>query len=356
MIGAWFFMALMLAQQAAPPPEKAQEELPVFRAETTLALVRFHVVRKNIYVETLKPEDIVLLEDGVPRKLALFEGGRSARRTVPVEVILLFDISGSVTQEGLLDPLVFKSVLLDGVPNARLAVYGFGATLFRFCRPTRDTAELAGAFQRVLNFRAGAEPKPVAIHLKLPPKRKTDPRGGTWIYEAVLAAAKDAAAGPGNVTRMLLVFSDGFSTTTSRPEDAATPVSELGIPLYPAVLGHYRIQEQIRQAHESGYDRMGVLTDGARRRLARLEDQESEIQQFASLGELTGGRAFDPRMINLEIVRQLLAAMVAQIRCEYVVGLTPTPSTGAPARHELQVRLRAKELGKVLGGARTVTY
>lgn len=352
------FLGALVAQQAAPgpPPQQAPGELPVFRAETTLALVRFHVVRKNAYVDDLKPADVVLLEDGSPRKLTLFEGGRSVQRTVPVEVTLLFDTSGSVTHEGLLDPLVYQSTLLDGVPNARLAVYGFDSVLRRFSRPTRDPAELAGAFERVVNFRSGARPRPDTIRLQLPPKRKSDPRGGTWIYESVLAAARDAAAWPGNATRMLVVFSDGFSTTTSRPEDAATPISELGIPVYPVALGHHRIQEQMRQVYETGYNSQGVMNDGARQRLQRLEAQENDILGFAGLGELTGGRSFDPRVINLTVVRQILAGLLNQIRCEYVVGFTPGPPAGQPLRHRLQVRLRGKELGKVLGGTRAITY
>ncbi|MCX6615738.1 MAG: VWA domain-containing protein [Acidobacteria bacterium] len=358
MLAAWMVWGALVAQQAAPgpPPQQAPGELPVFRAETTLALVRFHVVRKNAYVDDLKPADVVLLEDGSPRKLTLFEGGRAARRTVPVEVILLFDTSGSVTQEGLLDPLAYQSTLLDGAPNARLAVYGFDSALRRFSRPTRDPAELAGALERVVNFRSGARPRPDTIRLQLPPKRKSDPRGGTWIYESVLAAAKDAAAWPGNATRMLVVLSDGFSTTTSQPEDAASLASELGIPIYPVVLGHHRLEEQMRQVHETGYNSQGVMSDGARQRLQRLEAQERDILDFARLGELTGGRSFNPRTINLTVVRQILAGLLNQIRCEYVVGFTPGPPAGQPLRHKLQVKLRGKELGKVLGGARSITY
>jgi hypothetical protein len=85
--------------------------------------------------------------------------------------VLLFDVSGSVKQEGLLDPLAYnyKAALLDGLPNARLAVYGFDSNLKRSCRPTRDPAELAAAFLRVVNFRAGAGPRPEIIRLQLPP-------------------------------------------------------------------------------------------------------------------------------------------------------------------------------------------
>ena len=65
-------------------PLEAQD--PVFRTETNLALVRFHVVRKKFYVDDLKPEDIILLEDGKPRQITLLEGGRTRQRTVPVEM------------------------------------------------------------------------------------------------------------------------------------------------------------------------------------------------------------------------------------------------------------------------------
>src|SRR5204862_5551332 len=79
------------------------QETPVFRSDTTLALVRFHVVRKKFYVDDFKPEDILLLEDGEPRQITLLEGGRIKQRTVPVEMILLFDTSGSGVVVGLLN-------------------------------------------------------------------------------------------------------------------------------------------------------------------------------------------------------------------------------------------------------------
>ena len=46
----------------------------------------------------LKPDEVVLLEDGKPEKITLFEGGSAAQGTVPVELILLFDLSGRVMQ------------------------------------------------------------------------------------------------------------------------------------------------------------------------------------------------------------------------------------------------------------------
>ena len=52
----------------------AQDEV-TFKAQSTLATVRFHVVQNDHYVTELKPEDVILLEDGAPRKFTVFENG-----------------------------------------------------------------------------------------------------------------------------------------------------------------------------------------------------------------------------------------------------------------------------------------
>src|ERR1035438_10005787 len=96
---ARYWLAVLTLVVALPI---AGQEEPVFRASTTLATVSFHVVRDKHYVDDLKPQDLVLLEDGTPRNITFFEGGRS-KRTMAVDIALLFDISGSVVDEGLLD-------------------------------------------------------------------------------------------------------------------------------------------------------------------------------------------------------------------------------------------------------------
>src|SRR5262249_44117855 len=121
-----------------------------FRTETSLALVRFHVVQKKMYADSLRPDDIELLEDGKPQKLALFEGGRAQRRNVPIEIVLLFDTSGSVTEPGLLDPVSIKRNLLDTLPGASISVYRFEGRMRRLVRATRDFGQMQEAFAALL--------------------------------------------------------------------------------------------------------------------------------------------------------------------------------------------------------------
>jgi VWFA-related protein len=310
----------LAAQQPAPQPAA---DTPVFRSDTNLALVRFHVVRKHSYASDLKRDDVILLEDGQPRPIASFEGGSSGPRSAPVEMILLFDTSGSVKQAGLLDPLAYQTALLDRLPAVRLSVYAFNAALWKHCRSTRDPSEIEAALRRVLDG-PRAETEAARIALELPRGRKG--AAGTWLFEAIMAAAKDAS-GP------LVVFSDGLPTTTTRSEDAAAALAALGIPVYPVVLGH---------AGTAGKP-WGPM-------------QEMFMADFARLAEGTGGRSFDPPAINLTVVREILAALAEEIRCEYVVGFAPPASSGGVRRHKLEVKLRSRELGSVQGGTRTVIH
>lgn len=355
------FASLLLGQQP-----------PVFHADTSLALVRFQVVHDNSYVLNLKPEDVQLLEDGKPRKFTVFENGRAEGRTNIVDLVLLFDISGSVLNAGLLNPLVFKSSVLDGVPNVQLAIYGFSDDLRRYCPPTRDMAVLEAAFHS-LGERAAGE----TIELKPLPKRSAR-KPGTWIYEAVIAAARDVTpkpdvhstvtfgppgAGEGEggeltslSTAMMLVFSDGLANGSSAvPEDASAVAQELGVTVYPAVLGYKNIQDQIRQAREAAGVHPGQAEPRSSARVINLDGQQAEVQRFTRLGPLTGGRAFDLPQISLAVMQQILTFMVGQIRHQYLVGFVPEAST-RPRSHKVEVRLVDKRKGTLMGGVRTLVH
>ncbi|SPE41347.1 exported hypothetical protein [Candidatus Sulfopaludibacter sp. SbA3] len=368
MTGGKYHRSLIAAALVAALPLAAQQT-PVFRAGTALVLVPFHVARDNSYVANLKAEDVILLEDGAPRSFTFFEFGGSAKRKTPVDLVLLFDYSCSLLQTGMFDPLVFKSGLLDGLDNVRLAVYGFGTELRRYCRPTRDMAVFDPA------LRALVQRRPVnPIKLELPPKRKGTP--DTWLYEAVIGAARDAMPQPdvqstvtfhtapesvresvvsqGSV--MMMVFSDGIPTTTSVPEDAVIVCQRLGVPVYPVVLCYDVLLGQIKQVQETGRDRQGNLTDAANARMMELRATQRHIQDFARLGELTGGRSFDSPQLSLNVMRQILGFMVGQVRNQYLAGFVPEKPAGPQRQHKLEVRLVDKRLGKVLGGTRTVVH
>jgi len=344
--------------QAAPgggqqPPAPASPEF-VLRTETQLVLVPFHVVRQGKYVEGLQARDIRLLEDGVEQKVAVFEGPPSTRtsRSIPVEVILLLDVSLSVMNTNLLNGLALKEALLDGLGgNVGVSVYAFARRLKRFTFPTRDVAKLSAALASAYEFS----------------------HSGTRLYEAVIETCRDAAR-RGAATRLMVILSDSFSTSDTPPERAVAAARQFGVTLYPVVLGHERVVQQALRAEgrAGGRGPMDVPdrargnrrrgdSAGRRRdlpgrpdRQVQARDREARMLEFAGMGEATGGRSFDPRSVNSAVMRAILQSIVAQVQAEYVVGYYPAVSEKPPAPRQVQVMLLDNKTGKLYGGRRLV--
>jgi hypothetical protein len=218
--------------------------------------------------------------------------------------------------------------LLDGLGvDIKISVYVFGDRVKRLCAPTNDLAKIKQAFDLVYKMKLG----------------------GTRIYESIMETARLASTGSAtDVTRLMLIMSDGFATTNTPPRNAAQIANAYGISLYPMVLGHDKIVKQLQAENRNNRNDQP--------RHSRAADKEMEIQEFAMLGELTGGRSFDPPVASSLMMRSMLRFMAGQIVCQYVAGYNPGPPGAEPQKHKITVRLRNKSLGKLVGGTRLVTH
>lgn len=333
-------------------------------------LISIHVERNKKFATDLTAGDVVLLEDGHEREFPLFEGGTS--RTLPLDVLLLFDTGKQVALNYSLtatDAALFQASLLDKLPAARLAVYGYENVLMPFCGPTRNPRELSKALSTMSKFMKESLPgrTPARPRLSPPPPGsitihdwqwfgRTDGKrgGGSAIYEAIVAAARAEAAWPGDATRALVVFGRGSRGSTvaqaadterrlgkridpmMQPEEALPILRQLGIHLYPV-----RIYEFFYQ----------IL---ARRTMS--ESGERNVRVFLDMGEATGGLAFEPEQITATVMEEILTGVAEHLRSEYVVAFRPAPSDGKPVTHHLEVRLRPGQKGVVTGGVRDVVY
>jgi hypothetical protein len=59
----------------------AFQPAPTFRADSTLVLIHFHVLKVALYATDVKAEDLILLEDGIPRTFTRLRAPRSRRRS-----------------------------------------------------------------------------------------------------------------------------------------------------------------------------------------------------------------------------------------------------------------------------------
>ena len=253
---------------------------PVFRAGTDLVTVPFQVHRGSRSIADLKPEDVVLLEDGVPRGFTFFE--------VPpahftLDLVVMFDVTNPVADQtqkkrrvGFWDPKALQNLasywseaitrrLLDehGV-TIRFSIYRFDQNkLQRLCQPTSDPKVLLDALRRLSArlSRAGQAvgqdvdiPLPAGLAIRAR-ERKAQADGlppQPWSLAGALSALTDSSAAPAFNTekageekasadkelasRALVIFSTGAEGTTLTPEGLADQAVAPGVPVYPVAL------------------------------------------------------------------------------------------------------------------------
>jgi VWFA-related protein len=316
-----------------PLPSHTDTDRPAltFRTDTNLALVHFQVSpKKGEFVTDLRSEEIVVKEDGVAQKIAVFEGGRFYPRTMPVEISLLFDCSGSMAMAGLINPHVFGPNLLDEYENVRIAIYGFSDDLTRLTTPTRDPETLQTAMAGVLRV----------------------PHGNTPLFRTIGALTREAAGTPGDAIRMVVIFSDGESyplDDSNLCNKAVSDAQELGVALYPVTLKGVPSQSGPMPIGPPPSSPNPMPTYGA------ALDRELSTNLFAGLGRLTGGQAFASAP-STEVLPNILRSLGREIRYEYVVGYYYPAGSGSGKRRRVTVSWSGKGRGEIMGGTRMIVY
>lgn len=345
-----FFLAsgVLLGQQAPPVSSP-----PIFRSQTELVLLSFHVTQAKHNVTELTPTDVLLLEDGKPRDFSIFDSP-AAKTRMPLDLVLLFDTNPAIPY--FWDPdavysfvrdwdeAMSRAALANQAADIRISVcHAAGQDLYRLVRATTDAPQLLDAFRSLLTPEAGT-----AIPLFLPPKRdRVEPGPFTndyvtsafistvsrgWPLEAAIGTLNDVTTAPDKVARMLVIFSEGIGGTTTIPEDVGNHALDLGIPIYPIVTNY---QGHITSSYPRNQFRMG---------------------QFAKLGKMTGGRAVEHQKIDAATLRMILESVETDGLSQYVVGFEPSPTRGTSKAHKLEIKLVSKSSGKLEGGTRRAIY
>jgi hypothetical protein len=386
----------LCAQQGVP------DFSPTFSSEARLVLLSFNVQRGAYFAPDLKPEDVLLLEDGKPRAFTVFEGPGKGRRP-PLELVLLFDTTTLPPAESKLkvrdtywdrdSTYSFaaqwgekdsRAILEKDGADVRVSIYRYDhQQLQNLCRSTKDPEILSRAIQRLPE----AIPASEAIPLTLPRGRIAHAGANTksgrlywplsWTLEAVIRALNDSTSGHEAAMRALIVFSERVGPTTTREEDAADAALALGVPLYPVVIGfeeyllhpfgtmsvrsdfftqHSDVMIQIprpdQQPSSSGPAAANPLEDSTRR---YVNGSTVPMLRFGRLGPLTGGAALFPSQINAAAITDILGVIRDKSLSQYIVGFVPQ-SSDRPRSHRLKIGIKAAADGKLVGGERTAVY
>jgi hypothetical protein len=409
---AVLLVGMSLAKQTSQEPAQ-----PTLHVQTDLVVVPFQVRRGSRSVSGLKPSDVVLLEDGVPRA---FTGFEAPSDHLSLELVMMFDVTdvergGFWSAKALHDltsywnEAIARALLEEPGATIQISVYQFDQyRLRRLCRSTDDPKELLTALDR-LN-----DPIPAGqgFDLQLPrgtvvrvedqvEKRDVIPWSRSLL--GAITVLGDSAGSTTMVPRALVIFSPGAEGTSITPQDLADQGVAANVPIYPVVLptdqaiwyeGYpfdpegplgWGLHCGLGHCGPGRFSQWGMCIDPELRgkRVPVPLPDTSLIDcplnvPFEDVGKQTGGRSFEPArrappkiprsgearpldrfsmaggQVN-DILEAVKRHALARFTSTYTVWFAPSPST-SPRNHKLEVRLATKSSAKVTDGKRSAAY
>jgi VWFA-related protein len=283
---------------ASEPLRKQGPEGYVLHTDVEEVVLNATVLDGTKLVPDMKKENFTIFEDGVKQTLISFQ-----HTDVPVSIALVVDNSGSMSRKR---PSVNKSAL-DLVqasnPQDEAFVVNFSDEAFIDQEFTSDVNKLRDGLGHI------------------------ESRGGTALYDAVVASADKLVADARRPKQVLVIITDG--------EDNASTLT---------------LEQTIRRVQQlSGPE---IYTIGL---LFGDENSRSEIRHARRALEMlsteTGGIAFFPK--SIEQIDEVAAEVARDIRNQYTLGYHSTKPSSEPGFRRIQVNAEEKGMGKLTVRTRT---
>jgi VWFA-related protein len=277
---------------------RKQGEGYVLHTDVEEVVLNCTVLDGNRLVQDLKRDNFEIFEDGVKQSLISFQ-----HTDLPVSIALVVDNSGSMSRKR---PSVNKSALdliQASNPDDEAFVVNFSDEAFIDQEFTSNVNKLRDGLARL------------------------ESRGGTALYDAVVASADKLVADAKHPKQVLILITDGEDNASSQNlEQTINRVQQLSGPVIYSIgllFGDEMSHAEVRHA---------------RRALEMLSTE-------------TGGMAYFPK--SVEQVDQITAEVARDIRNQYTLGYHSTKPTTEPGFRRVQVNASAKGTGKLTVRTRT---
>jgi Ca-activated chloride channel family protein len=291
--------------QSAPPPQgAAQGQEPgvepggfVFHADVQEVLLHATVIDdKQRLVTNLDKNAFSVFEDG---KLQVIKSFR--HEDIPISLGIVIDNSGSMREKRAKVNKAALNLVRASNPQDEVFVVNFSDEFYLDQPFTNKISLLQSALE------------------------KYETRGGTALYDAVVASADELKRHGKLQKKILFVVTDG--------EDDASRES---------------LEQAVRRLQEENGPTVyaiGLLGDERQRRAKRA---------LQTISERTGGIAFFPR--TLDEVDEISSVVARDIRNQYTIGYKPTTPTSAGGYRTIKVDARASGHGKLTVRTRSGYY
>ena len=270
------------SQQQGQAPSTEDNGVYVFRAQVQEVVLHATVVDdKRHMVNNLTRNDFQVWENGAPQKITSFR-----REDIPVAVGIVIDNSGSMRDKR---PAVNQAALnfvRSSNPNDEVCVVNFNDEYYLDQDFTGQIPLLKEALERI------------------------ESRGGTALYDAVVATAEHLKKNAKLEKRVILVVTDGEDNASRESLEAAIR----------------RLQAQNGPVVYS----IGLLGDEHARRAQRA---------LKEMAEDTGGVSFFPK--DLTEVDAITQEVAHDIRNQYTIGYKPSTPQSQGGYRSIKVEARA---------------
>ncbi len=284
-------------QQQGQAPSGEQGGVYIFKAEVQEVVLHATVVDdKHRLVTGLSRGDFQVFENGQPQQIKSFR-----REDVPVAVGIVIDNSGSMRDKRPAVNQAAINFVRSSNPNDEVFIVNFNDEYYLDQDFTDKIPQLKDALERI------------------------ESRGGTALYDAIVASAEHLKKNARLEKKVLLVVTDG--------EDNASRES---------------LEQAIRRLQaENGPT---VYTIG----LLGEEKQRRARRALSAMAEQTGGISFFPR--DLSEVDSITQEVAHDIRNQYIIGYKPTTPQSAGGYRTVKVEAHAPGYKRLMVRTRSGYY
>ncbi|HWT67362.1 MAG TPA: VWA domain-containing protein [Terracidiphilus sp.] len=285
----------------AANPLKKEPQGYVLRTNVDEVVLNASVLEGNRLVQDLKKDNFQVFEDGVKQTILSFQ-----HTDLPVSIGLVIDNSGSMSRKR---PAVNKSTLdliQASNPNDEAFVVNFSDEAFIDQDFTADINKLRDGLSHI------------------------ESRGGTALYDAVVASADKLATDGKRPKQVIIIITDGEdNASTLTLEQTIRRVQQLSGPVIYSI---------------------GLLFGDD---MSRSESRHAR-RALDMLSTETGGQAYFPK--SIEQVDQIAAEVARDIRSQYTIGYHSTKPITESGFRQIQVTASAPGAGKLDVRTRTGYY
>jgi Ca-activated chloride channel family protein len=282
------------ASSPAPPEEQkpAVDEQGTFVIKTDVDEVMLHATvidDKQRIVTNLERNAFSVFEDGKPQQIISFH-----HVDIPVAMGIVIDNSGSMREKRAKVNQAALNLVRSSNPKDEVFVVNFNDEQYLDQDFTNNLVKLKEALEKI------------------------DARGGTALYDAVVASGDHLRQNARLEKKVLFVVTDGEDNASSETLEQAV--------------------KQLQQENGPSIYAIGILGDEEHPRRAK--------KALDILAQRTGGIAFFPK--TLDEVDAISRTIANDIRNQYAIGYKPTTPKNVGGFRQVRVEARAKGHSKLV--------